>query len=90
MKDLEKQVQDRVKLPDKTNKSSLSTKKNAIDCNQRCNLIAIDVEDKPETSNRSCNTLTLTSWTHPQLSRHNMSSRLYSINIFIGSSTLMA
>jgi hypothetical protein len=27
MKDLEKQVQDRVKLPDKTNKSSLSTKK---------------------------------------------------------------
>ncbi|CAB4016736.1 Scavenger receptor cysteine-rich type 1 M130 [Paramuricea clavata] len=27
--------------------------KNAIDCNQRCNPIAIDVEDKPETSNRS-------------------------------------
>ena len=53
-----------VKLPDKTKKSSLSTKKNAIDKptgspyqpenspNQRCNPIAID-EDKPETSNRS-------------------------------------
>jgi hypothetical protein len=53
MKDLEKQVQDRVELPDKTNKSSLSTKINARDCNQRCNPIAIDVKDKPETSNRS-------------------------------------